>query len=108
MVSYVITYGYVDRVLPLYNIMSVTAARMEAPHVLEAYITRSKKSRAIVYSHLDSSQTFCNDKIGRMIQAHIQACGELLNRIEDKTDQMLVEKDIADLKIILDLVRYVN
>ena len=67
-----------------------------------------QKSKAIVYSHLDSIQTYCNDKIGRMIQAHIQACGELLNRIEDKTDQMLIEKEIADLKIILDLVRYVN
>jgi hypothetical protein len=88
--------------------MSVAAVRMKVPLVLEAHIMRSKKSKAIVYSHLDSSQTYCNDKIGRMIQAHIQACGELLNRIEDKTDQMLIEKEIADLKIILDLVRYVN
>jgi hypothetical protein len=94
----------IDRSLIQY-VMSV--ARMEAPLVLEAEITGFKKSRSITYSLVDASQTFCNDK-NNIVQAHIQACDALLNRTKDMTARIIVEKEIGDLKIVLDLVKYVS
>jgi hypothetical protein len=75
--------------------------------VLTAQITGFSKNKSIVYCPIDSGQTLskCTNDI---IKAHIEACDVLLNRTEETSDQIIVKKEIADLKMVLDLVKYVS
>jgi hypothetical protein len=54
-----------------------------------------------------SNQTLSKDT-NDIIKAHIDACSVLLNRTDQTSDQIIVEKEIADLKMVLDLVKYVS
>lgn len=75
--------------------------------VLTAQITGFSKNRSIIYSPADSGQTWSKGT-NDIIKAHIEACDVLLNRTEETSDQIIVKKEIADLKMVLDLVKYVR
>lgn len=85
----------------------MNVARAKTLFVLTAQITGFSKNRSIIYSPVDPNQTLSKDK-NDIIKAHIDACSVLLNRTEETSDQIIVEKEIADLKMVLDLVKYVS
>lgn len=76
---------------------------MEGPFVIEAKTTGLKKSRNVTYSLVDSYLTACIDK-KEIILKQIQACERLLKYTSDRLDQIILEKEIADLKLILDFI----
>ena len=85
----------------------MNVARAETLLVLRAQITEYNKNRSIVYSPVQPSQ-ISSKNINNIIKAHIDACVALLNRTENASDQMIIEKEIGELKIVLDLIKYVN
>lgn len=85
----------------------MNVARAKTLFVLTAQITGLSKNRSIIYSPVDPNQTLSKDT-NDIIKAHIDACSVLLNRTEETSDQIIVEKEIADLKMVLDLVKYVR
>jgi hypothetical protein len=85
----------------------MNVARAKTLFVLIAQITGFSKNRSIIYSPVDPNQTLSKDT-NDIIKAHIDACSVLLNRTEQTSDQIIVEKEIADLKMVLDLVKYVS
>jgi hypothetical protein len=85
----------------------MNVARAETLFVLRAQITGLGKNRSIIYSPIDSNHVPSKD-INNIIMAHIDACVALLNRAEKTSDQIIVEKEIAELKTVLDLVKYIS
>jgi hypothetical protein len=87
------------------HVMNV--ARAETLLVLKAQITEINKNRSIFYSPVHPIQISSKDK-NNIIKAHIDACVALLNRTGKASDQIIIEKEIAELKIVLDLIKYVS
>lgn len=56
----------------------------------------------VTYSFVDQTHALCQDKKD-IIQAEIEACERLLKYGED-SDKKVIEKELADLKIALDLM----
>ncbi|HEX9319108.1 MAG TPA: hypothetical protein VF884_09250 [Nitrososphaeraceae archaeon] len=75
----------------------------ENPFAIEAKTTGLKKSRSVTYSLVDSYHSTCIDKKD-IILGQIQACERLLKYTGDRIDQIILEKEVADLKLILDLI----
>jgi hypothetical protein len=76
---------------------------MEVPFEIEAKTTGLRKSRNITYSLVDSNHTTCIDKKD-IILGQIQACEKLLKYTGDRLDQIILEKEVADLKLMLDFI----
>ena len=76
---------------------------MEVPFVIEAKTTGLRKSRNVTYSLVDFNHTICIDKKYIML-GQIQACEKLLKYTGDRLDQIILEKEIADLKLMLDFI----
>lgn len=76
---------------------------MEVPFVIEAKTTGLRKSRNVTYSLVDSYHTTCIDKKD-IILGQIQACEKLLKYTGDRLDQIILEKEVADLKLMLDFI----
>lgn len=62
-----------------------------------------QKSVKIAYSFVDSYHSLCLDKKDIMLD-QIQACERLLKYTTDETDKSAVIKEIAELKMTLDLL----
>jgi hypothetical protein len=69
----------------------------------EAKTIGLKNSRNVTYSLVDSYHSTCVDKKD-IILGQIQACERLLKYANDRVDQIILEKEIADLKLMLDLI----
>jgi hypothetical protein len=78
-------------------------SEMEIPFVIEAKTTGGKKARNVTYSLVDSYHNTCIDK-REIISGQIEACERLLKFTNDRVDQIILEKEVADLKLMLDLL----
>lgn len=76
---------------------------MEAPLIIEAKTTGSNSNRNVTYSPIDTYHNVFIDK-KNLILAQIHACERLLKYTNDRIDQIILEKEIADLKLMLDLI----
>jgi hypothetical protein len=62
------------------------------------------RKRKITYSFVDSYHNLCRDKKD-IILSEIQACERLLKYTTDENDKIVIEKEIAELKLALDLIQ---
>jgi hypothetical protein len=60
--------------------------------------------RKVTYSFVDSYHGLCMDKKD-IILSEIQACERLLKYTRDENEMATIEKEIAELKLALDLLR---
>jgi len=79
-------------------------ANMESSSCIEAKTCGCReKSVKIVYSFVDTYHSLCLDKKD-IILDQIQACERLLKYTTDETDKSALIKEIAELKMTLDLL----
>jgi len=64
---------------------------------------KEQKSRKVAYRFTDEFHSFCFDK-REILLAEIHACEILLKGCREDADRTIVEKEIADLKMSLDLM----
>jgi hypothetical protein len=76
---------------------------MESPFIIEAKTTGSNTNRSVTYSPVDTYHNIFIDK-RELILAQIHACEILLKYTKDRTDQIILGKEIGDLKLMLDLI----
>jgi len=62
------------------------------------------KTRKVTYSFVDSFHSLCRDKKD-IIMSEIQACQRLLKYTRDENDKIILENEIAELKLALDLLQ---
>jgi hypothetical protein len=76
----------------------------ESPSCVEAKTCRYKeKGIKIAYSFIDSYHSLCLDKKD-IILAEIDACERLLKYTQDHANRVVLTKEIAELKMTLDLL----
>lgn len=63
-----------------------------------------ERDRKVTYSFVDSCYTLCQDKKD-ILSNELQACEKLLKYCRDPLDRRIVEREIADLKLMLDLIQ---
>jgi hypothetical protein len=61
------------------------------------------KSKKVIYSFVDDSHGLCIDKKD-IILAELEACERLMKYAVDRTDQETIKKEVAELKMSLDLL----
>ncbi len=61
------------------------------------------KSKKVIYSFVDDSHGLYIDKKD-IISAELEACERLMKYAVDRTDQETIEKEVAELKMSLDLL----
>ena len=76
---------------------------MESPFVVHAKTIGHKQRRNVIYSVENSYHSICIDKRGILLE-QIDACERVLKYASDRIDQIILEKEIADLKLMLDLI----
>jgi len=82
----------------------INFANMEEPLKIVAKTCGCKgKSKKVIYSFVDDSYGLCIDKKD-IISAELEACERLMKYAVDKTDQETIKKEVAELKMALDLV----
>jgi hypothetical protein len=81
----------------------MNTVEMESPFIIEAKTTGSNTNRSVTYSPVDTYHNIFIDK-RELILAQIHACEILLKYTKDRTDQIILEKEIGDLKLMLDLI----
>ena len=62
-----------------------------------------EKNKKVTYTFIDSYHSLCLDKKD-IISAEIEACNRLLKYTRDERDNEIIEKEIAELKMSLDLI----
>jgi vacuolar-type H+-ATPase subunit D/Vma8 len=62
------------------------------------------KTRKVTYSFVDSYHSLCRDKKDILI-SEIQACERLLKYTREEIDKIILENEIAELKLALDLLQ---
>ena len=62
------------------------------------------KMRKVTYSFIDSYHSLCRDKKDILI-SEIQACERLLKYTREEKDKIILENEIAELKLALDLLQ---
>jgi len=62
-----------------------------------------EKERKVTYSLIDDSHGLCADKRD-IISAEVEACERLLKYTIDKTDEKAIRKEVAELRMALDLM----
>jgi hypothetical protein len=77
--------------------------KIESPFIIEAKTTGSNTNRSVTYSPVDTYHNIFIDKRD-LILAQIHACEILLKYTKDRTDRIILEKEIGDLKLMLDLI----
>jgi hypothetical protein len=95
------TYDNLDTPASLSNHMNIV--EMEPPFIIEAKTTGSNRNRSVTYSPVDTYHNVFIDK-GDLILAQIHACERLLKYTKDRIDQIILQKEIGDLKLMLDLI----
>jgi hypothetical protein len=83
----------------------VNIAQTEADYDMVAKTCGCKDTkRKVTYSFVDSYHSLCRDK-NDIILSEIQACERLLKYTRDENDKITVEKEVAELKLTLDLLQ---
>jgi hypothetical protein len=83
----------------------VNIAQTEADYDMVAKTCGCKDTkRKVTYSFVDSYHSLCSDKKD-IILSEIQACERLLKYTRDENDKITVEKEVAELKLTLDLLQ---
>jgi hypothetical protein len=62
------------------------------------------RNRKVTYSFIDSFHSLCRDKKD-IILSEMQACERLLKYTRDENEKFTVEKEVAELKLALDLLQ---
>jgi hypothetical protein len=81
----------------------MNVVEMELPFIIEAKTTGSNSNRNVTYLPIDTYHNVFIDKRD-LIMAQIHACERLLKYTRDRIDQIILEKEIGDLKLMLDLI----
>jgi hypothetical protein len=82
--------------------MNITEA--ESPMAISAKTCGCReKNMKVTYFFIDSCHTLCLDKRD-IIFAQIEACNRLSRYTRDEEDKKVIEKEIAELKMSLDLI----
>jgi hypothetical protein len=80
-------------------------ARTEADYDIVAKTCGCEdKKRKVTYTFVDSYHSLCRDKKD-VILSEIQACERLLKYTRDENDKIVLEKEIAELKLALDMLQ---
>jgi hypothetical protein len=98
----VIIYDNLDR--PALARICMNIVEMESPFVIEAKTTGINSNRNVTYFPVDSYHNVFIDKRD-LILAQIHACERLLKYTTDRIDQIILEKEIGDLTLMLDLIQ---
>ncbi len=64
---------------------------------------KEKNMQIVTYSFTDSYHGLCIDKKD-IISAELEACEQLLKYAADESDKNIVEREIAELRMMLDLM----
>ena len=79
-------------------------ADTESPAIISAKTCSCKeKTMKVTYFFIDSCHSLCLDKKD-LIYAEIEACNRLSRYTRDEIDKGIIEKEIAELKMSLDLI----
>jgi len=62
-----------------------------------------EKDKKVTYSFIDDSHGLCIDKKD-IVSAELEACEHLLKYTADKADEQTIRTEIAELKMVLDLI----
>ena len=82
---------------------SMNMSNTESPVIILAKTCGCKeKNMKVTYTFIDSYHSLCLDK--KDISAEIEACNRLLKYTRDERDNEIIEKEIAELKMSLDLI----
>ena len=86
-------------------IVKVNIAHTELDYDIVAKTCGCKDTkRKVTYSFVDSYHGPCTDKKD-IILSEVQACERLLKYTRDENDKVVLEKEIAELKLALDLLQ---
>ena len=83
--------------------MNIVEMETESTLVIEAKTIGHKRGRNVTYSVENSYHNICVDKKS-IVLGQIHACERVLKYTTDRIDQIILEKEIADLKLMLDLI----
>jgi hypothetical protein len=75
----------------------------ESPTILAKTCGCKEKHLKVTYFFIDSCHSLCLDKKD-LIYAEIEACDRLSRYTRDEIDKKVIEKEIAELKMSLDLI----
>jgi hypothetical protein len=75
----------------------------ESPTILAKTCGCKEKYLKVTYFFIDSCHSLCLDKKD-LIYAEIEACDRLSRFTRDEIDKKVIEKEIAELKMSLDLI----
>jgi hypothetical protein len=75
----------------------------ESPTILAKTCGCKEKYLKVTYFFIDSCHSLCLDKKD-LIYAEIEACNRLSRYTRDEIDKKVIEKEIAELKMSLDLI----
>jgi hypothetical protein len=81
--------------------MNVTET--ESPTILAKTCGCKEKYLKVTYFFIDTCHSLCLDKKD-LIYAEIEACNRLSRYSRDEMDKKIIEKEIAELKMSLDLI----
>lgn len=80
-------------------------AETESPYIIIAKTCGcTNRHRKVTYSFVDSYHSLCHDKRD-IILSEIQACERLLKYAKGEEDKGAVEKEIDELRMILDFIQ---
>jgi hypothetical protein len=83
---------------------TMNISNTESPVIILAKTCGCKeKNMKVTYSFIDSYHSLCLDKKD-IISAEIEACNRLLKYTRDERGNEVIEKEIAELKMSLDLI----
>jgi hypothetical protein len=84
--------------------MNISESEAPATLIAKTCGCREQQSRKkVTYSFIDSYHNICIDKKD-IISSELTACEKLLTYATDRTEKLVIEKEISELKIMLDLV----
>jgi hypothetical protein len=75
----------------------------ESPTILAKTCGCKEKYLKVTYFFIDTCHSLCLDKKD-LIYAEIEACNRLSRYSRDEMDKKIIEKEIAELKMSLDLI----
>jgi len=64
---------------------------------------KEKEGQKVTYSFSESFHSLCLDKKD-VLQAEIQACERFLRYVKNESERAVVEKEVAELRMALDLL----
>lgn len=82
--------------------MNIIQSKNESIVVIAKTCGCQNTGSKVTYAFVDQAHALCQDKKD-IIQAEIEACERLLAYVEE-SDRKVVEKEIADLRMALDLM----